>query len=124
MTQIYVSAMSFLDTDSSFWVCNNSATGHVRKDNSLFSGELIPSICVVGTATDTSEPSLMGSAVLWLTDNIGDTHTFTLTHVNVMHKSPVNLLSTRVLSEQFTNEHGFDQQGMGILSVFDDLTLF
>jgi hypothetical protein len=41
-----------------------------------------------------------------------------------MPKSPVNLLSTRVLSKQFTNEHGFDQQGTGISSVFGDHTLF
>jgi hypothetical protein len=41
-----------------------------------------------------------------------------------MPKSPVNLLSMRVLSKQFTNEHGFDQQGTGISSVFDDYTLF
>jgi hypothetical protein len=47
-----------------------------------------------------------------------------LTHMNYMPKSPVNLLSMIVLSKQFTNEHGFDQQGTGISSVFDDHTLF
>jgi hypothetical protein len=65
-----------------------------------------------------------GIVVLRLTDNKGDKHTFTLTHVNYIPKSPVNLLSTRVLSQQFTNKHGFDQQGTGISSVFDNHTLF
>jgi hypothetical protein len=41
-----------------------------------------------------------------------------------MPKSPVNILSTRVLSKQFSNENGFDRQGTGITSVFDDHTLF
>ncbi len=66
----------------------------------------------------------MGTVILWLTDDIGNKHTFTLTHVDYMPKSPVNLLSTRVLSEQFTDEHGFDSQGTGITSVFDDHILF
>ncbi len=108
MTQIYANAISFFDTDSLFWVCNNSATGHICNDKSLVSGELVPSIYIVGTATGTSEPTLMGTVVLWLIDGNGDKHTFTLTHMNYMPKSPVNLLSTRVLSKQFTNEHGFD----------------
>jgi hypothetical protein len=41
-----------------------------------------------------------------------------------MPKSPVNLLSTRVVSKKNTNEHGFDQHGTRISSVFDDHTLF
>jgi hypothetical protein len=91
---------------------------------SLFSGQLIPLICTVGAATGTSEPTPMGTVVLRLTDVNGDKHIFMLTHINYMPKSPVNLLSMRVLGKQFTNEHGFDRQGTGISSVFDDHTLF
>ncbi len=109
MTWSYTNAMSFFDTDSSFWVCNDSATGHICNDKSLFSEELIPSIYIVGAASGTKVPMWMGTVVLWLTDDNGDKHTFMLTHMNYMRKSPVNLLSTRVLSEQFMNEHGFDQ---------------
>jgi hypothetical protein len=98
MTQIYANAMSFFNADSSFWVCDNSATGHVCNDKSLFSGELVPSIYIVGAATGISEPALMGIVILWFTDDNRKKHTFTLTHVNYMPKSPVNLLSTRVLS--------------------------
>jgi hypothetical protein len=64
MTGIYANATSFFDMDSSFWVCNNSATGHKCNDKTLFSGELIPSIYIVGAATGTSEPMLMGTVVL------------------------------------------------------------
>jgi hypothetical protein len=124
MSQIYATATSSFDTDSSFWVCNNSATGHICNDKSLFSGELVPSIYIVGTATGSSKLTLMGTVILHLTYDNGAMHTFTLTHVNYMPKSPVNLLSTRVLSKQFPNENGFDQQGTGITSVFDDHTLF
>jgi len=124
MHRIYANATSFFDTDSSFWVCDNSATGHICNSKSLFSGELVPLIYIVGAATGTSEPTLMGTIVLRLTDDKGDKHTFMLTHVNYMPKSPVNLLSTRVLSEQLMNEYGFDRQGAGIASVFDNHTLF
>jgi hypothetical protein len=64
MTWIYAKATSFFNTDSSFWVCNNSATGHTCNDKSLVSGELIPSNYIVGTATGTSEPTLTGTVVL------------------------------------------------------------
>ncbi len=53
MTRIYANTMSFIDTDSSFLVCNNSATGHTCNDKSLFLGELIPSIYFVDAATGT-----------------------------------------------------------------------
>jgi hypothetical protein len=121
LTQIYATAISAFDTDSSFCICDDSATGHVCNDKSLFSGELVPSIYIVGAATGSSKPMLMGTVILCLT---GAKHTFMLTHLNYMPKSLVNILSTRVLSKQFPNENGFDQQGTGITSVFDDHTLF
>jgi hypothetical protein len=95
---IYVNATLFFDADSSFWVCDNSATGHICNDELHFLGEHVPSIYLVGAATETSEPTFIGTVVLCLTTNNGDKHTFTLTHVKYMPKSPVNLLLTRVLS--------------------------
>jgi hypothetical protein len=62
------------NTDSSFWVCNNLATGHICNDKSLFSGELVPSIYVVGAATGTSEPTLMGTVILCTTDEKAHIH--------------------------------------------------
>jgi len=44
-----------------------------------FQESLYPSIYIVGAATGTSEPTLMGTVVLRLTDNNGNKHTFTTT---------------------------------------------
>ena len=94
LTQAHANSMSSFDTDSSFWVCNNSATGHICNDKALFHGKLVPSIYIVGAATGSMEPSLMGTVLLKVTDDNGENHTFPLTHVNYMPNSPVNLLST------------------------------
>ena len=113
------------DTDSSFWVCDNSATGHICNDKSLFHGPMIPSEYNVGSATGTSEPNLMGTVMLWVTDNEGVEHTFALKDCVYLPQSPVNLLSTRRLAEQFPEGHGgVDRRGTGITSVFEDHTLF
>ncbi len=124
MALIYANATLFFDTNSSFWVCNNSATGHICNAKLLFSGQLVPSIYMVGAATGHSEPTLIGTVIFQITDNDGDKQIFMLTHVNYMPQPPVNLLSSRVLSKQFPNENGFDQKGKGISSVFDNHTLF
>ena len=91
--------MISFDTDSSFWVCNNAATGHICKDKSLFSGDLVPSIYEVSTANGTDSPLLMGTVILRFGDNVGAKHEFILTHVNYMPNSPVNLLSQWQLAE-------------------------
>jgi hypothetical protein len=62
-------------------------TGHICNDKSLFSGELVPSIYIIGTATGSSDPTLMGTVIPYLTDDNGAKHTFTLTHVSYLPKS-------------------------------------
>ena len=56
------SMLSF-DTDSSFWVCDNVATGHICREKSLFSGDLVPSIYEVSTANGIDSPTLMGTVI-------------------------------------------------------------
>ena len=51
--------LSPFDTDSSFWVCDNSATGHICNTKTLFTDELVPSIFEVGSATGILTPTLM-----------------------------------------------------------------
>ncbi len=92
LTQDFASEVIPFDTDSSFWVCDNSATGHICNNKSLFSGELVPSIYIVGAATGTRELTLMGTVILCTTDDNSKKHSFTLTHVNYMPKLPINLL--------------------------------
>jgi hypothetical protein len=61
--------MISFDTDSLFWVCDNAATGHISKDKSLFSGELVLLIYIVSTANGIDSPTLMGNVNLHLRDN-------------------------------------------------------
>jgi hypothetical protein len=117
--------MLSFDTDSSFWVCDNAATGHICRDKSLFSGDLVPSIYEVSTANGIDSPTLMGTVILRLRDNEGVMHEFTLTHVNYMPKSPVNLLSLQQLAEYYSNSDGTpDHYGTGIDSSYDSHTLY
>ncbi len=124
LTQAHANTMSSFDTDSSFWVCDNSATGHICNVKALFHGKLVPSIYIVGAATGSLEPSLMGTVLLKVTDDNGKKHTFMLTQVTYMPNSPVNILSTQVLSKQFTDKDGgFDKHGTGINLCYDNHTL-
>ena len=119
------SMLSFFDTDSSFWVCDNAATGHICRDKSLFSGDLVPLIYEVSTANGIESPTLMGTVILRLRDNAGIMHEFILTHMNYMPNYPVNLLSLRRLAEHYSNSDGTpDQHGTGINSSYDSHTLY
>jgi hypothetical protein len=109
--------MTSFVTDSSFWVCDNLATGHICNDKMLFIGDLVPSIYIVGAATGSLEPTLMGTVQLQITDNNGTKHSFTPAHVNYMPTSPVK---TRVLSKQFTDENGIDTHGTVIHLCYED----
>ncbi len=101
-----LSDLSFFDTDSSFWVYNNSATGHTCKDKSLFTGDLVPSIFEVGSATGILTPTLMGTVILWLTDDEGVNHSFELDNVNYLPEFSVNLLSLWRLAELYPDMSG------------------
>jgi hypothetical protein len=123
LASVHENTMTSFNIDSSFWVCDNLATGHICKDRTLFIGNLVSLIYIVGAATGTSEPTLMSMVQLQITDDDGEKHTFTFTHVNYMPTSPVNLLSTHVLSEQFTDENKIDTYGTGIHLFYDNHTL-
>ncbi len=87
--------LSLFDTESLFWVCDDSATGHICKNKALFTGDLVPSVYEIGSATGILNPTLMGTATLRLTDDEGEKHLFILSNVNFLLDSPVNLLSLR-----------------------------
>ena len=112
------------DTDSSFWVCDNSATGHICNNKELFTDELVPSIYEVGSATGISTPTLMGTVTLRITDDEGAKHSFVLKNVNYLPNSPVNILSLRRLAELYPDDAGHpDRTGTGISSGYDSHTL-
>lgn len=117
--------MATFNTDSSFWICDNSATGHICKDLTLFQGELTPSIFDVGSATGKASPDLMGKVQLRLMDDEGVDHVFNLDNVQYVATSPFNIMSVRRLAEQFTDSDGkIDHRGTGITSIFEEHTLF
>ena len=119
------SMLSFFDTDSSFWVCDNAATGHICRDKSLFSGDHVPSIHKVSTENGIDLPTLIRTVILRLRDNAGIMHEFRLTHVNYMPNSSVNLLSLQRLAEHYSNSDGtLDQDSTGINSSYDSHTLY
>jgi hypothetical protein len=112
------------DTDSSFCVCDNSATRHLYNDKSLFSGELVPAIYIVGAAMGTSKPTLMGTVFLCTTKDNGKKAYIHSDPVNYMPKSPVKILSTWALSKQNVGENGLDNKGTGVFSGYDDHILY
>jgi hypothetical protein len=123
LASVHENTMTSFNMDSSFWLCDNSATGHIFNNRTLFIGNLVPLIYIVGAATGTLVPTSMGTVQLQITDDDGEKHTFTLTHVNYMPTSPVNLLSTHVLSKKLTDENGIDTHGTGIHLCYEDPTL-
>jgi hypothetical protein len=74
--------LTSFDTDSSFWVCNNLATGLICNNKTLFAGDLVPFIFEIGSATGTLTLTPMGTIILWLTDNEGEKHSFVLNNVD------------------------------------------
>ncbi len=56
--------LASFDMGSSFWVCDNLATRHIWKNKALLTGELVPSIFEIGSATGTLTPTLIGSVIL------------------------------------------------------------
>jgi hypothetical protein len=111
--------------DSSFLVCDNSATGHICNNKALFTDELVPSIYQVGSATGILVPNLMGTVILCVMDDEGVKHSFTLENVNYLPNFPVNILSLRPLAELYPDNLGHpDRSGTGITSGYDSHTIY
>jgi hypothetical protein len=54
LARVHENNMTTFDTDSSFWVCDNSANGHICNNRTLFIGDLVPLIYIVTKATHKS----------------------------------------------------------------------
>ena len=92
--------VAMFDTDSSFWVCDNSVAGHIYNNVLMYHGSLVLSIYWTGTAHRNSDnEDMMGTVILWLTVNEGVEHIFTLEKILYLKGSLVNIMSTRCLSE-------------------------
>jgi hypothetical protein len=87
------------DTDSVFFVCDNSTTGHICNDIQQFvPGSLYQTNKSLLTANGTGLCLQEGTVNISLIDDNGTRHAFILDSCLYHSNSPVNLLSTRCLA--------------------------
>jgi hypothetical protein len=95
------------DADSSFFVCDNSTTGHICNDIRKFvPGSIRQTNKSLTTENGTGSCLQEGTVKIWLIDDVGTQHIFILDNCLYHPESPVNLLSTRRLAEKFLNADG------------------
>jgi hypothetical protein len=101
-----VNTQVHFDTDSIFFVCDNSTTGHICNDLKKFvPGSLRQSNKSLTTANGTGPCLQEGTVRLQLVDDDGQKHTFILDNCLFHPASPVNLLSTRHLAKKFLDSN-------------------
>jgi hypothetical protein len=99
------------DTDSIFFVCDNSTTGHICNDVKKFiPGSLRQSNKSLTSANGTGPCLQEGAVRLQLIDDDGQKHTFILDNCLFHPNSPVNLLSTQCLAEKFIDSNGYPDE--------------
>ena len=112
------------DTDSIFFVCDNSTTGHICNDLLKFvPGSLQQTTRRLTTANGTGPPVQEGTIKVNLADDDGKVHMFLLEGCIYHPDSPVNLLSTRRLAEKFLDEDGNPDEDTRIESRYSTHTL-
>ncbi len=90
------------DTDSLFFVCDNSTTGHICNDIRKFvPGSIRQTNKSLTIANGTGSCLQEGIVKIRLIDDMGTQHIFVLDNCLYHPESPVNLLSTRRLAEKF-----------------------
>jgi hypothetical protein len=95
------------DTDSVFFVCDNSTTGHICNDIKKFvPGSLWQTNKSLTTANGTGACLQKGTVWKRLIDDAGTQHIFILDNCLYHPDSPVNLLSIRHLAEKFIDANG------------------
>jgi hypothetical protein len=99
------------DTDLVFFVCDNSTTGHISNNIQKFiPGSLCQTNKSLTTANGTGPCLQEGMVWLHLNDDDGVKHIFILDNCLYHPDSPVNLVSTRQLADEFINAHGNPDQ--------------
>jgi hypothetical protein len=96
-----------IDTDSVFFVCDNSTTGHICNDSRKFvQGTIQQTNTSLTTANGTGSCLQEGTVKIQLINDTGTQHRFILENCLYHPNSPVNLLSTRQLAEKFLDANG------------------
>ena len=95
------------DTDSSFFVCDNSTTGHICNNIRKFvPGSIQQTNKSLTTANGTGSCLQEGTVKIRLIDDAGTQNIFILDNCLYHPESRANLLSTRCLAEKFVNADG------------------
>ncbi len=95
------------NTDSIFFVCNNSTTGHICNDIWKFIPDTMQQTNNSLTTANGMEPCLQeGTVRIRLIDDAGTQHIFILDNCLYHPSSPVYLLLMRRLAEKFLNADG------------------
>jgi hypothetical protein len=95
------------DTDSIFFVCNNSTTGHICNDIQKFIPDTMQQKNKSLTTANGTEPCLQeGTVRIRLIDDASTQHIFILDNCLYHPTSPMKLLSMRCLAEKFLNADG------------------
>ena len=112
------------DTDSVFFVCDNSTTGHICNDIRKFvPGTIRNTMRRLTTANGTGPCLQEGTARIHLVDDNSKRHVFLLENCIYLPDSPVNLLSTRRLAEKFLDANGNPDEETKIVSRYSTHTL-
>ena len=112
------------DTDSIFFVCDNSTTGHICNDIRKFvPGTIQNTMRRLTTANGTGPCLQEGTARIHLTDDDSKRHIFLLENCIYLPDSPVNLLSTRRLAEKFLDSEGNPDEETNITSRYSSHVL-
>ncbi len=102
-----LNTQTYFDTDTTFFVCDNSTTGHICNDIQKFvSGTLQQTNKSLTTANGTGPCLQEGTVCIQLQDDMGTEDVFILDNCLYHPDSPVNLLSMRRLAEKFIDESG------------------
>jgi hypothetical protein len=102
-----LNTQTHFDTDSVFFVCDNSITKHICNDIEKFDpGTLRQTNKTLTTANGIGPCLQEGSVCIRLQDDMGTEHVFIPDNKIYHPDSPVNLLSMRCLAEKFIDESG------------------
>jgi len=106
-------------TDSVFFVCDNSSTGHICNEVSKFvPGTMRDTLRRLTTANGTGPCLREGTVRVHLIDDNSKRHAFLLENCIYLPESPVSLLSTRRLAEKFLDKDGNPDEDTAINSKY------
>ncbi len=109
------------DSNSSSFVCDNSANVHICNDKTMFIGEIdsVESRAVATIGRKANRPSGIGTVKWEWKDDNGHKHSYLIKNVLYFPSSPINILSVTEFATQLD-----DNDGTGITTIRHHSTFF